>query len=120
MLVGVYSKEILGLHGRMEAVELLDDDGGFGDESFPKPGSSFGSIFGEYWGTVQLGKRSHEIPFISSSRLAVRLCFRNRGFVLTILVISRIWSLISFEKSMRNCGIILSNSSCASSRCMNC
>ena len=63
----------MGLDGHMEAVELLDDDGGFGDGSFPKPGSSFGSIFGEYWGTVQLGKRSREIPFISSSRLAVRV-----------------------------------------------
>ena len=48
LLGGVYSKEILGLDGRIEVVELLDDDGGSGEGSFPKPGSSFGSIFGEY------------------------------------------------------------------------
>ena len=87
-LGGVYSKEISGLDGRVEAVELLDDDGGSGEGSFPKPGSSFGFIFGDYSGTAQFEKRSREIPFISLSRLAVRLCFRNRGFGLMILVIS--------------------------------
>ena len=46
-LGGVYSKEISGLGGRMEVVELFVNDGGSGDGSFPKPGSSFGFILGE-------------------------------------------------------------------------